>query len=99
MIKHSPGVAKRVCRVAAGGNLNSGSYNTASSTKNSTGNYTITIDTDSSGTLYSVQTTLKQNSDFIGVNFNYNVGTFAVETYDGGTLADGESINTMHGDL
>ncbi len=46
MIKLSPGVAKSYCSVASDGTLQANSYNTASTVKDSAGNYTHTIGDD-----------------------------------------------------
>jgi len=57
LIKNSPGVAKAYCTIAADGTLQSNSYNIASSSKNSAGNYDVEITTDMANANYSANVT------------------------------------------
>ena len=54
LMKHHPGIAKVWCSITAAGAIESPDYNVASVTDTGTGDRTIVVDVDFSGTIYTV---------------------------------------------
>jgi len=74
--------------MASDGTLQSNSYNITSTVKNSTGNYTITWNTDFSNTDYTINVTAEGNIRFIRLT-TIAVGSVIIDTFaDGSTAAD-----------
>jgi len=71
LIKHSPGVAKGYCRVAAAGTIVSGSYNVSSVTDVDTGNRTIVWNVDFANANYSALGSLGEDTN-AGINIAFS---------------------------
>jgi len=71
LIKHSPGVAKGYCRVAAAGTIVSGSYNVSSVTDVDTGNRTIVWNVDFANANYSALGSLGEDTN-AGINISFS---------------------------
>jgi hypothetical protein len=86
--QNHPGVAKVYCYFIADGTLQSGSYNVASVTKNSTGVYTIAWDTDFADTNY-VPIGLVDGSDLADLQWStFATGSLVVNTFVNDTAYD-----------
>lgn len=92
LIKHSPGVVKAHCKVAADGTLQGNSYNITSSAKDGTGQYTVTIATDFSNSnwtnLIVVDNGGTVSDDVTGHVNSGAAGTATIGTMLAGTLTD-----------
>lgn len=96
LIKHSPGVAKAYCTVAADGTLQANSYNITSATANATGDYTVVWDTDFGNANYAAQLTAEESSRHLG--FDSGAGAPAVGQIDYliQRWNDNGNVNTAH---
>jgi hypothetical protein len=93
------GIAKQRCQMLANGTLISGSYNTTSTAKTATGRYTVTVDADWSGTVYSVGGSPKSSDDSTFLAYSYAAGTFNVGGKNAGTDTDTEMVIFAFGEL
>ena len=98
LIRYSPGVSKTYCKFNATGGVQGTAYNTTSIADNGTGDWTVTIATDFSGTDWSCALTIET-----GFTRTPNVastgqaaGTLQVRSTDNnGSLADGSSMHLI----
>ena len=100
LIKHSPGVAKGWCHIAAAGTLNSPDYNVASVTDTGVGDRTVVWDTDFSTAVYAASGS-QEGDDTHGLDFpsaSYAVGSLRVVAYLSGAKNDDVMTVSAHGD-
>lgn len=96
--KYFPGVAKVWATLATDGS-NTATYNVACTAKAATGQYTITIDTDFSGTTYGIlATVLTTGADRNAIAAVTSAGVYRIDTDDGSTATDLGNFSAAWGD-
>ena len=100
LIKHSPGVAKGWCHIAAAGTLNTPNYNVASVTDTGVGDRTVVWDIDFSTAVYAASVD-KEGDDGFSIDVpsaTYAVGSLRVVAYQATLKVDIVHTVTVHGD-
>jgi hypothetical protein len=101
LMKHAPSACKQWVKITAAGAITTPSYNTASITDTGTGDRTVVIATDMSGTTYAIVAAMMidgTDTDHVSTD-TFAVGSHLLRTWNGGSLADRATGSAVFGDL